>query len=95
MAATDYEIVTGWMNAYIAKKKKPTKKGPQVMSQDRRPITDSEIIGLFEFYLRNWCEENKEKTLVITAGDKVIFEATLVDQSKEEYKKNKKQEQND
>ena len=26
MAATDYEIVTGWVNAYLVKKKKPTKK---------------------------------------------------------------------
>ena len=25
MAATDYVIVTGWMNAYLTKKKKPTK----------------------------------------------------------------------
>lgn len=27
MAAKDYEIVTGWMNAYLVKKKKPTNKG--------------------------------------------------------------------
>lgn len=26
MAAHDYVIVTGWANAYLAKKKKPTKK---------------------------------------------------------------------
>ena len=26
MAATDYVIVTGWMNAYLTKKKKHTKK---------------------------------------------------------------------
>ena len=43
MAAQDYEIVTGWKNAYLAKKKKPTKKGPQIMSTDRRVIEDSEI----------------------------------------------------
>ena len=81
MAATDYEIVTGWMNAYLAKKKKPTKKGAQTMSQDRRPITDGEIIGLFEFYLRNWCEEHEgEDTVVITKSNgKKIFEAKLLD----------------
>lgn len=77
MAAKDYEIVTGWMNAYLAKKKK-TKNG--VMSQDRRVIGDNEIIGLFEFYLRNWCKENEKDTVVITGGDgKKIFEATLLD----------------
>ena len=59
MAATDYVIVTGWMNAYLTKKKKPTKKGPQTMSEDRRPITEGEMIGLFEFYLRKWCEEHE------------------------------------
>ena len=79
MAATDYVIVTGWANAYIARKKKPAKKGMQTMSSDRRPITDDEIIGLFEFYLRNWCEENGDDTLVIKKGEKVIFEATLLD----------------
>lgn len=82
MAATDYEIVTEWMNAFLAKKKKPAKKGPQTMSRDRRPITDSETItiGLFEFYLRKWYEEHGEDTVVITNSDgKKIFVATLLD----------------
>ena len=83
MAAQDYEIVTGWANAYLAKKKKPTKKGSQTMSQDRRVIEDNEIIGLFEFYLRNWCEENGKDTVVITKGGKKIFEATLLDKEDE------------
>ena len=81
MAATDYEIVTGWMNAYLAKKKKVTKKdGLQTMSQDRRVITDGEMIGLFEFYLRKWCDETGKDTVVITNSDgKEVFEATLLD----------------
>ena len=81
MAATDYVIVTGWQNAYLAKKKKPTKKGPQTMSTDRRPIEDSEMIGLFEFYLRKWCQEHEgEDTVVISdANGKKIFEAKLLD----------------
>jgi hypothetical protein len=80
MAATDYIIVTGFANAYLAKKKKPTKKGPQTMSQDRRPITEGEMIGLFEFYLRNYCDEHNTDTVVITDSDgKKLFEATLLD----------------
>ena len=81
MAATDYVIVTGWMDAYLAKKKKPTKKGPQTMSEDRRPITEDEILGLFEFYLRKWCEEHDGDDTVFIAGDdgKLIFKATLLD----------------
>jgi hypothetical protein len=51
------------------------------MSEDRRPITESEMIGLFEFYLRKWCEEHEgEDTVVITNSDgKKIFEAKLLD----------------
>jgi len=86
MAAKDYVFQTGCFGTvYLAKKI----KSKTVMSQDRRPLTESECIGIFESYLRDWCEKNKEKTLVITSGDKVVFEATLVDKSKEEYKKNK------
>lgn len=85
MAATDYIIVTGFVNAYLAKKKKPTKNGPQTMSRDRRPITEGEMIGLFEFYLRNYCAENKTDTVVITDGDgKKLFEATLLDKEGDE-----------
>ena len=85
MAATDYVIATGWMNAYLTRKKKPTKNGPQTMSNDRRVIEDGEIIGLFEFYLRHWCDEHKEDTVVITNADgKKIFDATLLDKKEEE-----------
>ena len=85
MAAKDYVIVTCWQNAYLAKKKKPTKKGPQTMSQDRRPITEGEILGLFEFYLRQWCENHPgEDTVVITNSDgKKIFEAKLLDKEED------------
>lgn len=83
MAATDYVFVTEWMNAFLARKKKPTKRGPQTMSEDRRPITENEMIGLFEFYLRNWCDEHGENTVVITNSEgKKIFEATLLDKNK-------------
>lgn len=78
MAAKDYIIVTGWQNAYLAKKKAPAKKGPQTMSTDRRVIEDGEIIGLFEFYLRNWCEEHQKDTVVISSNGKEIFEAKLL-----------------
>jgi hypothetical protein len=85
MAATDYDIVTGWMNAYLTKKKKSNSK---TMSQDRRIITDNEIIGLFEFYLRKWYENKGEETVVIkdSNGNK-IFEATLYDKEDETEEK--------
>ena len=85
MAAKDYVIVSGWQSCYLAHKKKATKKGPQTMSEDRRPITEGEMIGLFEFYLRKWCEEHPgEDTVVITNADgKKIFEAKLLDKEDE------------
>ena len=82
MAATDYIIVDGCLGTlYLTRKKKPTKRGPQTMSKDRRPITEGEMIGCFEHYLRQWCEEHPgEDTVVITNSDgKKIFEATLLD----------------
>lgn len=80
MAARDYVFMKGRFNAYLAKKVKATKKG----AKDRRIITDSEMIGLFEYYLRKWCEEHEgEDTVVITDSDgKNIFEATLLDKEK-------------
>ena len=55
------------------------------MSMDRRPITEGEILGLFEFYLRQWCEDHPgEDTVVITNSDgKKIFEAKLLDNDKD------------
>lgn len=84
MAAKDYIIVTGWQNAYLAKKKAPTKKGPQTMSMDRRVIEDSEMIGLFLFYLRRYCEENETDNVVISQNGKKIFEAKLFETEEEE-----------
>lgn len=77
MAAKDYVFVTGWRDAYLAKKKK---SNSPMMSADRRVIEDNEIIGLFEFYLRKWCNEHKKSTVVFTKPDGTpLFDATLLD----------------
>lgn len=76
MAAKDYVFVTGWLNVYLAKKI----NSKNIMSQDRRIVTDNEIIGLFEHYLRKYCEENKCNICEITdAEGKKIFSAELLD----------------
>ena len=77
MAATDYVIVTEGKNAYL------TKKGPQATSEDRRPITESEMIDLLESFMRKKCEYCEgENTLVITNGDgEKIFQATLINKA--------------
>lgn len=75
MAAKDYVFVTGMVTPYLAKKTKG-----KVMSQDRRPIEENEILGLFEFYLRKWYEESKQDTVTIYNGKgKQLFEAKLLD----------------
>ena len=76
MSAKDYTIVEGCLGTpYLAKKTKSDK----LMSQDRRSITDSEIIGLFENYLRRFCVKNKSSRVEITDGDgNKIFTARIV-----------------
>lgn len=82
MAAKDYVIVEGCLGTvYLAKKTKT----PNLMSQDRRIITDDEIIGMFENYLRRFCEKNNTKTLAITNSDgKKIFGAKLYDEDEQD-----------
>lgn len=50
------------------------------MSSDRRVVTDNEIIGMFEFYLRKWSENNGgQKTVTLTSSEgEPVFEATLL-----------------
>ena len=59
-------------------------KSKTVMSQDRRPVEDYEILGLFEHYLRRWAEDHPGDTLVVTKDDKPIFEAKLIEKEDEE-----------
>ena len=72
--ANDYVFVAGMRNVYLAKKTKGS-----CMSSDRRVVTDDEIIGMFEFYLRKWVEENGNKTVTLTSSKgEPVFEATLL-----------------
>lgn len=80
MAAKDYTFGAGWANIYLTKKTKPRKDGVHVMSTDRRPLEECEILYIFEHYLRMWCEEHEgEDTVEITCDGKKIFTATLLD----------------
>jgi hypothetical protein len=80
MAAKDYTFGAGWKDIYLTKKTKPRKDGLHIMSTDRRPLEEKEILYIFEHYLRHWCEEHETDTLSVTGeGGKVLFEATLKD----------------
>ena len=59
MAAKDYHICPALFNAYIAK---VSKKNPNLMTDDRRVITENEILMLIDWYLDNELDE-KHNTL--------------------------------
>lgn len=54
MAAKDYQICCAIFNAYIAK---PKKGVSNQMTDDRRVITENEILGLIDWYLDNELED--------------------------------------
>lgn len=53
MSAENYDIVCGWQNAYIAKHTKTNN-----MSDDRKPITEGEIMMLIDFALDKYLLDN-------------------------------------
>lgn len=54
MSAKDYEICPALFAAYIAK---PSKRNPGQMTDDRREITEGEIMMLVDWYLDKQSEE--------------------------------------
>ena len=62
MAAKDYEICCALFNAYIAK---VSKRNPNLMLEDRREITESEILMLVDWYMENKCQDEEYKDGVV------------------------------
>ena len=62
MAAKDYEICCALFNAYIAK---VSKRDPNLMLEDRREITESEILMLVDWYMENKCQDEEYKDGVV------------------------------
>ena len=80
MAAKDYEICCALFNAYIAK---VSKRDPNLMLEDRREITESEILMLVDWYMENKCQEEEYKDGVVCFESEVqegkIIEIQLKD----------------
>lgn len=57
MAASDYKICPALFNAYIAK---VSKRDPNLMTDDRREITENEIMMLIDWWLDMKCEEGEQ-----------------------------------
>ena len=64
MAAKDYEILIYalGMTPYFAK---VNKRNPDLMLEDRRKITDGEILMLIDCYMRNKCQDEEYKDGVV------------------------------
>ena len=62
MAAKDYKICCALFNAYIAK---VSKRNPNLMLEDRREITESEILMLVDWYMENKCQDEEYKDGVV------------------------------
>ena len=65
----DTIIVTGWKSAYIAKRN----KSKSLMSQVRRQITESEILGLITWYSEQKFENDNCDEYDITLNGKVVL----------------------
>lgn len=64
MAAKDYEIcVSGLISTpYLAK---VSKRNPNVMLDDRREITEGEILMLIDCYMSNKCQDEEYKDGIV------------------------------
>lgn len=56
MAAKDYKICCALFSAYIAK---VSKRNPNMMLDDRREITNSEILTLVNWKLEDWVSKHE------------------------------------
>lgn len=67
----DTIIVTGWKSAYIAKRN----KSKDTISQVRREITESEILGLIAWYSQQKFERDNcdEYSITDENGDEVLI----------------------
>lgn len=79
MAAKDYTLAAGWKDIYLTKKTKPRKDGLHVMSTDRRPLDEQEILYVIENYLRMYCANNDTDEVTVTNDSKPVFKMILLD----------------
>lgn len=92
MSAKDYKICPGWANIYIAK---VSKRNPEFMLNDRRPIEEHEILGIIEWFARNYCIEHKTDEIQITKKKKEIYTIKISGELLEEVKDKIRKEKNE
>ena len=82
MAAKDYEILISAFGEtpYFAK---VNKRNPDLMLEDRRKITDGEILMLIDCYMKNKCQDEEYKDGIVCFKSRIqkgkIIEIRLKD----------------
>lgn len=77
MAAKDYVFKSDENGIYLTKQL----KDPQALSQDKREVTDKEILGLFGCFLARYCEKNSTDTISVSANGKPLYVVKLVEKN--------------
>lgn len=85
MAAKDYKICFGWRGAYLAKE---SKKTPGRMLEDRREISEGEIIQLIHWWASKKAEKSRNEIQQITVDGEPVVEVKLI-KSLDEFLKEK------
>ena len=89
MAAKDYEILISalGMTPYFTK---VNKRNPNLMLEDRREITNGEILMLIDCYMRNKCQDEEYKDGVVCFNSHIqegkIIEIRLKDKPQDNGK---------
>lgn len=87
MSAKDYHICPALFNAYIAK---ISKRNPNLMLNDRRVISNQEILNLLIWYIKRECGKNHGIDLYITEnGNEILYiqpKGRILEEIKEELK---------
>lgn len=89
MSAKDYKICPACFNIYIAK---VSKKDPRMMLNDRRPLEEHEILGIIEWYAREYCIRHKTDEFHITKKGKEIFSVKISGELLDEVKDTNKED---
>jgi hypothetical protein len=72
--ASEYQIKVREEGVYLCKIVKSLDEKGQ-MSQDRRLLTEKEIIKAFYWFFLKYCKDNRTQKYRLTNGRKLLFEA--------------------
>ena len=89
MSAKNYLICPACFNIYIAK---VSKKNPHMMLNDRRPLEEHEILGIIEWYAREYCTRHKTDEFHTTKNGKEIFSVKISGELLDEVKDTNKED---